>query len=98
MDEPHVINKIGLPKLFLWMEAERLETYPEAFSRLQEDRIYKRAELAKEVFRVIYDEKNHQVVRGDNLRNCFGLEFLNEKIAVIHGINAVRQVQPGQYV
>lgn len=43
------VKKIGLAKLSLWNETERIQTYPEAFAKLEKGRIYTRRELAEKV-------------------------------------------------
>ncbi len=92
------INKIGLNKLFLWQEAERIQIFPEAFSRLEPDRIYSRRELATEVFGLAYkDEKSSHPIRGEVLRNIFGLGPLGEDKINISGFNAFARVSRDQY-
>jgi len=90
------ITRIGLNKLFLWMEAERLESYPEAFARLQADQMYTKEMLIKEVFGLVYNENgnpNHPV-RSDFMRNLFGLEIAGPEKVSIRGINALREIEP----
>lgn len=47
------LKKIGLAKLFLWSEAERIQAYPEAFANLDGSRLYTGHELAIEVFGLV---------------------------------------------
>ncbi len=95
-DATQPITRIGLNKLFLWMEAERLESYPEAFARLQAGQKYTKEMLIKEVYGLIYNEKgdsNHPV-RSDFMRNLFGLEIAGPEKVSIRGINALREIEP----
>ncbi len=97
MSEPmQPITRIGLNKLFLWMEAERLESYPEAFARLQIGQKYTKDMLIKKVYGLIYNEKgasNHPV-RSDFMYNLFGLEIAGPEKVSIRGINALREIEP----
>lgn len=95
-ESPNIVSKIGLNKLFLWMEAERLESYPEAFARLEAGRKYTRQELVKEVFGLIYNEKatSNRPVRSDFMQNLFGLEVHSPNKVLIRGINALRKIEP----
>ena len=95
-EQPVPITKIGLSKLFLWMEAERLESYPEAFSKLQYDRIYTKKTLATEAIGLIETEPG-KFMRGDFLSNFYGLEVANEDKILIRGINALHEISKGQY-
>ena len=91
-----MITNIGLNKLFLWMEAERLESYPEAFARLQAGQKYTKEMLIKEVYGLIYNEKgdSDHPVRSDFMRNFFGLEIVGPEKVSIRGINALREIEP----
>lgn len=90
------INRIGLNKLFLWMEAERLESYPEAFSKLHASQKYTKEMLIESVYGLIYNEKavSNQPVRSDFMRNLFGLEIAGPEKVSIRGINALREIEP----
>ena len=93
------ITRIGLNKLFLWMEAERLESYPEAFAKLQAGQKYTKHMLIKEVYGLIYNDKgdsNHPV-RSDFMHNLFGLEIAGPEKVSIRGINALREIEPNIY-
>lgn len=95
-DQPLLITKVGLSKLFLWMEAERLESYPEAFSKLEYGRVYTKKTLATDAIGLIAAETG-KFVRGDFLSNLYGLEVATDDKILIRGINALRQVSAGQY-
>lgn len=98
MGENKIIRKIGLAKLFLWMEAERLESYPEAFARLNENRTYTKISLVRDTFGLIPSESSPgKSVREDFLNNIFGLENTSDEKVSIRGINALREIQPGVY-
>ena len=92
------ITRIGLNKLFLWMEAERLESYPEAFARLQAGQKYTKEMLIK-VYRLIYNEKGNPngLVRSDFMHNLFGLEIASPEKVSIRGVNALREIEPKVY-
>lgn len=97
--DSNLIKRVGLAKLFLWPEAERIQTYPEAFANLRPERVYTRQEVVTEVFGLVYkDAQTGQPVRGSHIENCFGLEPVFGKKVVIRGLNALRQIGPGQYV
>ena len=92
------INQIGLNKLFLWREAERIQTLPEAFSRIEQNKIYSRRELASLVFRLSYkNDKNAHPIRGEVLRNLFGLNPSGSEKLNIIGFNAFERVATDQY-
>jgi hypothetical protein len=90
------IKYIGLTKLFLWIDSEKLETYPEALSRLNKDKLYTKPEIASEVFQLIDKGKNN-FIRSDKLRNCFGLEKLSDNKLVINGINFFKKLDSKNY-
>jgi hypothetical protein len=99
MTEPtNMITKIGLNQLFLWMEAERLETYPEAFTKFVEGRIYTQDEIIK-LYGLIYrdDDKSSHPVRSAFLRNFYGLEIISPIKAGIRGINVLEEIDTGIY-
>lgn len=95
-DATQPITRIGLNKLFLWMEAERLESYPEAFARLQAGQKYTKGMLIKEVYGLIYNENGDpgHPVRSDFMRNLFGLEIAGPEKVSIRGVNALREIEP----
>ena len=93
------IEQIGLAKLFLWNEAERIQTWPEAFGNLEEGREYSRRELAEEVFGLVYrSPKDGRPIRGDLMGNCFGFAKVSEEKVVIHGVNAFRITGRDRYL
>lgn len=76
------------------MEAERLESYPEAFAKLQANRTYTKKALVRDVFGLIFkDETPTYAVRSDFLRNLFGLELVSSTKVAIYGINALRETE-----
>jgi len=93
-----MITNIGLNKLFLWMEAERLETFPEAFAKLAAGQAYTKEELVK-LFGLIYryGDKSSHPVRSDFLRNFYGLEIISPTKVGIRGVNALKEVESGIY-
>jgi len=97
-ESTNMITNIGLNKLFLWMEAERLETFPEAFTKLAAGQTYSKEELVI-LYGLIYrgDDKSSHPVRSDFLRNFYGLEIISSTKVGIHGINALEEVEPGIY-
>ncbi len=98
MPEPVRLTSIGLAKLFLWAEAERIQTYPEAFSRLEEGRTYTRRQVATELFELVYPDKKGRALREDQISNCFGLDRSPSGKVVLRGINCLRMVEPGRFV
>jgi hypothetical protein len=99
-DQSVPITKIGLSKLFLWMEAERIESYPEAFGKLQAGQVYTKDFLINKVFGLIYNDQSvsNQPVRSDFLRNLFGLEKTSLNKISIRGVNALIEVERGKYI
>lgn len=97
-EQPSLITKIGLNKLFLWMEAERLETYPESFAKLKSDQTYSKETLV-EIFGLIYKEgdTSSHPVRSDFLRNLYGLEVAIPTKVLIRGVNALQETEAGVY-
>jgi hypothetical protein len=97
MDEIKTLRKIGLAKLFLWSEAERIQTYPEAFVNLAPDRKYTKRMLATEVFNLVYAQHDKsRPMRSDQIRNLIGLAQLSDEKVVIRGINLF-SVDNGKY-
>ncbi|TRZ47830.1 hypothetical protein D4S03_10990 [bacterium] len=93
-----LITQIGLAKLFLWMEAERFESYPEAFSQLHAEKEYTKKSLARDTLRLISANGNSgKLVRGDFMYNFYGLERTTPTKISIRGVNALREVRPGIY-
>jgi len=91
-----LVKRIGLSKLFLWMEAERIESYPEAFSKLKPDLVYTKKTLAADAIGLVATESG-KFVRGDFLSNFWGLERASEQKILIRGINALQEATPGFY-
>jgi len=68
-----IIKKIGLAKLFLWQEAERIQTRPEVFANLEQGRTYTRRELAEKVFGLFYKSGDGgEPIPKDVMNNCYG--------------------------
>ena len=98
MFETQILGKVGLSKLFLWTEAERIQTYPEAFVRLEETRSYSKKQLATDVFELVYSQHNKsRPVRGDQINNLFGVEKISDKKVVIRGINLLHKLNNKHY-
>lgn len=95
-EQTGIIKRIGVAKLLLWMEAERIESYPEAFSKLIPDAVYTKKTLAADALGLISKESG-KFVRGDFLYNLFGLEIASEEKILIRGINALQEVSPNLY-
>ena len=92
------IGRVGLPKLFLWSEAERFHTVPEALAKAESDREYTAREIAQDLFGLRFGKRDGtRPLRGNVLRNCFGWDRLGpDKIAIL-GFNAFRAVSEGRY-
>lgn len=98
MDDIRNLRKIGLAKLFLWSEAERIQTYPEAFVNLTSDRTYTKQTLATDVFDLVYAQHNNsRPIRGDQINNLFGMYQKSEEKLVIRGINLFKGINGGVY-
>jgi hypothetical protein len=92
------IKAVGLAKLFLWPEAERIQTYPQAFANLTAGRVYTKRDIATDVFGLVYkDGEASKPVRGNQIENCFGMEVISGEKVVVRGINALRQVGSDQF-
>jgi hypothetical protein len=50
------IARLGLTKLFLWSEAERFQTYPQAMARLVPGRTYTRRQVAGQLMQLAYEQ------------------------------------------
>lgn len=86
------INRLGLTKLFLWMEADRYQTYPAALARLVPDRTYTRRQIAEELFGLSYVGSKPK--RENVMTNVFGvLQTADDKL-LVRGINLFRRVTP----
>lgn len=87
------ITRIGLNKLFLWSEAERFQTYPQALAKLTPGRSYTRREIAAELFGLISLPSGK--FRRENLFvNLFGgLQIAADKY-LLRGINLFRRMTP----
>ncbi|QTA78419.1 Uncharacterized protein dnl_06400 [Desulfonema limicola] len=87
-----IIKKIGLSKLFLWQEAERIQTWPEAFASLEPGQSYTRRDLAEKIFGLVYKSSEiSEPIRKDVMNNCFGFSPVSHEKIVIHGINAFKE-------
>jgi len=95
-DQPLLITKVGLSKLFLWMEAERLESYPETFSKFSVNSIYTKKTLATNTIGLLKNEAG-EFIRDDFLNNLFGMERKNDNKVLIRGINALEKVSDELY-
>lgn len=92
------LKEIGLAKLFLWSEAERIQTYPEAFSNLIPNHKYSKRTLASDVFNLIYAQHDKsRPVRSDQIRNLFGMEQVSNEKVVLRGINFIQHVEGNFY-
>jgi hypothetical protein len=98
MIETKVLHRVGLSKLFLWSEAERIQTYPEAFANIEELRRYTKQQLAKDVFELVYSQHDKsRPIRGDQIRNLFGIEKVSDDKVVIRGINLLDDTDGKDY-
>ena len=90
---PVTITRLGLNKLFLWSEAERLQTYPQALARAEAGRIYTRREIGETLFDLDY-VRGRKPLRENVLTNCFGGQQVALDKLVIRGVNLFRSAQP----
>lgn len=98
VSETKILKEIGLAKLFLWSEAERIQTYPEAFTNLVPHQKYSKRTLASDVFNLIYAQHDKsRPVRSDQIRNLFGLEQVSDEKVVLRGINFIQSVEGNSY-
>lgn len=88
------IPRLGLTKLYLWPEAERIQTYPQALARLAEHSELKqgatRRQIGEHIFQLAYI-KDRKPLRENVLTNCFGLVRVAKDKLVIRGINLFRR-------
>lgn len=87
------IARLGLTKLFLWSEAERFQTYPQAMARLVQGRTYTRQQIGTELFGLTYT-RDHKPRRENVLSNLFGLLQIRQDKLLLRGINLFRRVTP----
>ena len=87
------IKRLGLTKLFLWMEAERYQTYPSAMARLTPGRTYTRQQIAEELFG-LSTGSNRKPQRESLVYNTFGMLQTAEDKLVLRGINLFKRVTP----
>lgn len=87
------ITRLGLNKLFLWSEAQRFQTYPQALAKLTPDRTYTRRQIAEELFGLVYLDSG-KARRENLLTNLFGgLQIAPDKY-LLRGINLFRRLTP----
>jgi hypothetical protein len=87
------IARLGLTKLFLWSEAERFQTYPQAMARLVQGRTYTRQQIGTELFGLTYT-RDRKPRRESVLSNLFGLLQIRQDKLLLRGINLFRRVTP----
>lgn len=87
------IKQLGLTKLFLWSEAERFQTYPQALARLEPGRVYTRQEIGTELFGLVY-VGGGKPRRENVVRNLFGALQIAEDKLLLRGINLFRRLTP----
>jgi len=87
------IKRLGLTKLFLWSEAERFQTYPQALARLVPGRTYTRQAIGTELFGLVYAEKD-KPRRENVISNLFGGLQIAEDKFLLRGINFFRRLTP----
>jgi len=87
------ITRLGLSKLFLWSEAERFQTYPQAMARLTPGRTYTRRQIGAELFGLVHlpDRKPR---RENLLSNLFGMLQIGQDKLLLRGVNLFRRVTP----
>ncbi len=87
------IKRIGLNKLFLWSEASRYQTYPQALARLQPGGTYTRQQIGAELFRLAAREDGRQW-RDSQINNVFGFIQSSQDKLLLKGINLFQRVTP----
>jgi hypothetical protein len=87
------ITRLGLIKLFLWSEAERFQTYPQAIARLTPGRTYTRQQIGTELFGLVYDG-DRKPRRENLLSNLFGVLQTGQDKLLLRGINLFRRITP----
>jgi hypothetical protein len=88
------IARLGLNKLFLWSEAERFHTYPQAMARLTPARTYTRRQVAEELMQLGYAKGNRKPLRESQTYNLFGFAQVGQDKLLLKGINLLRRVTP----
>lgn len=87
------IERLGLTKIFLWSEAERFQTYPQAMARLTPGRTYTRQQIGTELFGLTYT-RDRKPRRESLLSNLFGMLQIGRDKLLLRGINLFRRVTP----
>ncbi|MBK8988199.1 MAG: hypothetical protein IPM39_19390 [Chloroflexi bacterium] len=88
-----LINRLGLNKLFLWSEATRFQTYPQALARLQPGRAYTRQQIAEELFGLAAKGDGRQR-RESQINNLFGMVQVGHDKLLLKGINLFQRITP----
>jgi len=88
------IARLGLNKLFLWSEAERFQTYPQAMARLTSGQMYSRRQVAEELMQLAYERGKDNPLRKSQIYNLFGFVQTGQDKLLIKGINLFRRVTP----
>lgn len=88
-----LINRLGLNKLFLWSEATRFQTYPQALARLQPGRAYTRQQIAEELFGLATKGDGRQW-RESQINNVFGCIQSSHDKVLLKGINLFQRLTP----
>jgi hypothetical protein len=87
------ITRLGLTKLFLWSEAERFQTYPQAMARLTQGRTYTRQQIGTELSGLVYSGAR-KPRRENVLSNLFGMLQIGQDKLLLRGVNLFRRVPP----
>jgi hypothetical protein len=88
------IARLGLTKLFLWSEAERFQTYPQAMARLVPGRTYTRRQVAGQLMQLAYEQGKDKPIRESQTYNLFGFVQVGPDKLLIKGINLLHRVTP----
>lgn len=93
------MQRLGLTKLYLWPEAERIQTYPQALARLMKHPELHlgatRRQIGEHLFQLAY-VKGRKPLRENVLTNCFGVVRIAEDKLGIRGINLFQRKKPAQ--
>ena len=87
------ITQLGISKLFLWSEAERFQTYPQAMARLTPGRAYTRQQIGQDLFGLSYGQ-SRKPRRENLLSNLFGALQIRQDKLLLRGINLFRRITP----
>ncbi|MDD5367597.1 MAG: hypothetical protein PHQ40_00810 [Anaerolineaceae bacterium] len=97
MTQPILIHHLGLTKLYLWPEAGRFQTYPQALARLSTNPELlhgaTRRQIGELLFRLAY-VKGRKPLRENVLTNIFGAVQINADKLVLRGVNLFRRSEP----